>query len=371
MEDWIKHAQSGGKPFYLEFMNTATHHPYGAPPGYRLPFVAHDRKSDYLNALCYTDMAIGSLLDFLQKRGLLQDTLVAVTGDHGEAFGDLHANNFLHKNFDYDENVREFLLLWDGQLASRNPIKSPIVSSRIGKNGDIMPTLLALLDAPAVTIPGRNLLAESFESQPVYFHKMAPPETWGLRDGRWKYIGEIRSNGAELYDLVADPTEQVNLAASQTQRVAEYREMCRQWFLESESEYTARLKDYHNPRAPWDFGDGRLGARILAVGYWENIEKAAFFETSLLDPSQRAVAWTKWATDPEPKSQYLWISPSGQIFTSPLVGAPEWHVTYAPFPGPMPMEKGEWSVRLREKNEMRLATRFTIRAGAALRGSGR
>ncbi len=85
-----------------------------------------------------------------------------MTGDHGESFGDRHANNFVHKERIYDENIREFLLLWDGQFAARKLIPNTIVSRRMGANADIMPTLLALLDLPPADVPGRNLLTENF-----------------------------------------------------------------------------------------------------------------------------------------------------------------------------------------------------------------
>ena len=242
IENWIADSQQAGSPFLLEYMTTATHHPYGAPPGYPAPFPVHQHNSDYLNALHFTDHAIGNIVDFLDKHGLLQDTIVAVTGDHGEAFGELHANDYLHKNFTYDENIREFLLIYDGRTAIDAPVFSPITSSRVAGNRDIMPTLLALIGAPAADVPGRNLLEAAFESRPIFFHKQAAPETWGLRDGRWKFIAEIRTGDAELYDLSADPTEQKNLAAAQPAKVAQYREMCQEWYLQSEREFTMRLK---------------------------------------------------------------------------------------------------------------------------------
>src|SRR6185437_14112053 len=105
-------------------------------------------------------------------------------------------------------------------------------SSRIGSTGNIMPTLLAVLGAPAPDVPGRNLLTEDFQTQIVYFHKLAEPETWGLRDGVWKYIGEIRTGDSQLFNLSTDPTEQKNLAREQPDRVARYAALCRSWYLQ-------------------------------------------------------------------------------------------------------------------------------------------
>jgi hypothetical protein len=78
-------------------------------------------------------------------------------------------------------------------------------------------------------------------------------------------------------------------------------------------------------------------------------------------PQENLVAWTKWAMDPDYAAQYEWISPSGKHLVSQPADGHEWHVTHAPFPGKLPMEQGVWSVRLRESNEVRLTTRFTVK----------
>jgi arylsulfatase A-like enzyme len=361
MENWIGNGGEVSQPFYLEYMTGATHHPYNVPAEYHGPVKSGDRRSDYLNALSYSDHAIGSLLDFLERRGLLRNTVVAVTGDHGEAFGDLHSNNFLHKNFIYEENVREFLLLWDGQTAARKLTANGVVSSRVGKNGDIMPTLLALLDEPAADVPGRNLLSERFESQPVYFHKIAASEMMGLRDGRWKFIDEIRSRHAELYDLAADPAEQRNLADANPDRVTKYRSLCEQWYLASEREFVSFLGSppARNPRRGVP---GTLsGARTLSVGYWDrNTGPSSFVPARSVRPGQHVAVWTKWSGDPDPAAIYEWMSPSGQMFVSRPLLTGEPNVTYSPLQGQDDLETGAWLVRLRVTGGFRLEDHFTV-----------
>ncbi|MCX6611194.1 MAG: sulfatase-like hydrolase/transferase, partial [Acidobacteria bacterium] len=166
----------------------ASHHPYGAPTDYRAPFSGKDDLSQYLNSVHYTDGAIGYLMASLARKGLLQDTVFVITGDHGEAFGDRHKMNLVHKNFLYEENVRSFVLMFDPAWE----LKEPIQPARIGSNGDIMPTLLAYLGEPDETLAGSDLMAEVFHPRRVHFFKNAQPEQWGLRDGKWKFIAEIR-----------------------------------------------------------------------------------------------------------------------------------------------------------------------------------
>jgi arylsulfatase A-like enzyme len=364
MEDWIGHADAG-KPFYLEYMTMTTHHPYAVPAEYRGPVKPRDPHSDYLNALSYTDGAIGSLLEFLDKRDLRKNTVIVVTGDHGEAFGDLHANNLLHGNFIYDENVREFFLLSDGRIAAPGQTEKAVASSRVGKNGDIMATLFALLGEPPADIPGRDLLAESFESQPVYFHKTAPPEMMGLRDGRWKFIDEIRSSRAELYDLANDPAEQSSVAAAHPDMVLQYRDMCQQWYLDSEREFVSFLGSPPAPDPSRDARGALANARTLTVGIWEkNIGPSSFLERGIVHPDQRVAAWTKWAADADPGATYEWTSPSGQTFFSRPLVTGEPHDTYSPLQGQKELETGLWKVRLRVKGAFPLESRFTVTAGA-------
>ncbi|HEY4361979.1 MAG TPA: sulfatase-like hydrolase/transferase [Bryobacteraceae bacterium] len=375
IQSWLRDQSPASGPFYLEYMNAATHHPYGAPPDFHSPLPPDGdneaRHADYLNALNYTDRSIAALLDYLEQRGLLKNTVIAVTGDHGEAFGDRHPNNFLHKNFIYEENVRDYLILMDGeQYSTGTATGAPLRSSRIASTGDIMPTLLALVDAPAADVPGRNLLTEDFQTHVVYFHKLAEPESWGLRDGPWKYIGEIRSGAAQLYNLTNDPLEQHNLAGQQADRVARYAAMCLKWYLESDREYTLRVQDYTASDSRLNASAPRLGAQVLATGFLtgEQSQEQSFVASSLVNPRQALTVWTKWTRDPDPTESYEWIAPGGQAYTSKPGPGPEFHVTVSGFPGPVPMEEGAWTVRLHERDGVYLTGKFTVRAGAAIHG---
>jgi arylsulfatase A-like enzyme len=354
MDSWLDKVRGAGKPFYLEYMTVATHHPYGAPAGYASPFTGGTPQAQYWNAMHYTDRAVGALLASLEAKGLLDNTLIAITGDHGEAFGDVHAMNFLHKNFLYEENVREFLLLSDPRWKLREPIRS----SRIASNGGVMPTLLAYLGAPDPSLPGPDLLAESFESKPVFFYKTAMPEQWGLRDGQWKYVGEIRTGKAELYDLADDPLEQRNLAPENRARVERYAAMCEEWFVRSDAEYAARLKDYRpvGGRAllPEDY---RVpGPKIQAVGFRGG---GAFTEAPRIPKGVSPVVWDSWIPDGNPRhARWVWASPSGVERSSEIDLRDDWSSTYSTFPGEIPMEAGKWRVQLWFEGKLRFTSEF-------------
>jgi len=240
MSQWIADPAAQGQPFYLEYLTVATHHPYGVPEGTPAALPPGERQNDYRNALQYTDRAIGQFLRWLESRGLRQNTTVAITGDHGEAFGDLHPLNLVHRNYLYEENVREFLIFSDPA------VHTPLRSERLADNGAILPTLTAWAGG---TTKQRDLLAAEFEQRPVYFHKLASPEQFGLRDAQWKYIGDIRTHLEELYDLATDPEERLNLAARYPEKAAAYRSMCEEWMRKSEAEYRKGLAE-PRPTAP-------------------------------------------------------------------------------------------------------------------------
>jgi len=182
----------------------------------------------YDGVLVYTDDNLGRLLQAVDDLGLRQNTLVVVTGDHGEALGD-HGLFFTHDFTLYDEVLRVPLAL---RLPGRIP-PGAVVPQQV-RLIDLAPTVLDLLGlAPPSGIEGvslRPLLSDrSLPFMPA-FAESAPyrplfPEQrriyyegnrgkWRMvRTERWKLIWIPNPKGDlfELYDLVSDPWESSNL----------------------------------------------------------------------------------------------------------------------------------------------------------------
>ena len=148
---WIERAGRGDQPFFVEFQTIASHHPYGTWGNDRGPSRGEDDASRYANSLHYVDAVIGRLIDDLQTRDLLDETLIVVTGDHGEEFADLHTDNWVHRNRLYEENIRNFMMVAAPGLGGGG-----VVSRRLGQHGDVMPTMLSLLGIASPTVPGRT-----------------------------------------------------------------------------------------------------------------------------------------------------------------------------------------------------------------------
>src|SRR5207245_9013358 len=76
--------------FFLTYIPAAPHYPYDSTPKQFSKFKAGelgDYTPFYLNALLYMDWLIASLLEQLQDSGLLEQTVVVITNDHGELLG--------------------------------------------------------------------------------------------------------------------------------------------------------------------------------------------------------------------------------------------------------------------------------------------
>jgi hypothetical protein len=216
---WVD-AGPPGQPFFLTYLPIAGHHPYDTPRAG--PFGEARQIDCYRNALHYSDEALGQLLRGLRERGLLENTLIVILGDHGEAFGQ-HQGNYGHTLFVYEENVRVPYL-----VAAPGLVREPVRVGRVASVADTAPTVLDLLGRPRPdAYQGRSLL----DPHPgmALFCTDYSLALLGLRDGRWKLIHELDSGRSRLFDLEADPDERHDVSAGHPERVEAYREHLLRW----------------------------------------------------------------------------------------------------------------------------------------------
>jgi arylsulfatase A-like enzyme len=235
---------AGGQPFFLALNYMDGHAPYVPPqpwrhrfstrpdPGGRIndvqgvvpnlsPAEIHDEMDAYDGAVTYEDDQLGRLLGELDRRGLLANTLVVVTSDHGEAFGE-HAL-LSHDNALYFPLVHVPLVFsWPGHIPAGVRVARPVSTK------DIAATILALVGQSPDRFPGESLgalwnrhndsssgwplplseLAE-MEGFPAQFpDRYGPLETVVSPDAQ--YIIDPRA-GPLLYDWRTDPQEVHNL----------------------------------------------------------------------------------------------------------------------------------------------------------------
>jgi arylsulfatase A-like enzyme len=216
---WID-AAPRGQPFFLTYLPIAGHHPYETPE--RGPFPEHDEIGRYRNALHYGDASLGALADGLRSRGLEQNTVWIVFGDHGEAFGQ-HEGNYGHTFFLYEENVHVPLLLIAPGL-----FHGPVRASKTVSLVDIAPSVLDLVGVPAEpAYQGRSVLNP--HPRMALFFADYSLALLGLRDGPWKCIYEIDSGRTKLFHLPSDPGERADISASHAELAARYGMLLRGW----------------------------------------------------------------------------------------------------------------------------------------------
>jgi arylsulfatase len=173
------------------------------------------------------------LVERLQRSGLLDDTLIVFTSDHGEMLGDHH---LWRKTYAYEASARVPLIAV--APGSMNVERNVECDALIGWE-DIMPTFLqaAETDQPE-SVEGHSVLEllkdPSDTLRPYYHGEHAPcyhPENANqfLTDARWKYIWNPINGEEQLFDLQADPHECADLARKETDVLAHWRQtMARQ-----------------------------------------------------------------------------------------------------------------------------------------------
>ncbi len=172
--------------------------------------------------IAYVDQQIGRLVDTLSQLSIREQTVVVVVGDHGESLGE-HGEK-THGYTLHDSTLRVPLIIADPRSSRHNQTVATPVSST-----GLFPTLLELAGAPVPTefssrtlspaIGGHSLPSQACYSQteePYLQAFWSPLQSWTT--DRWRYV---RTTKPELYDLVADPQELINLAADQPDRVSE------------------------------------------------------------------------------------------------------------------------------------------------------
>ncbi len=190
----------------------------------------------YAGEMHFQDHALGLLLDGLDERGILEDTLVVLTADHGETFWE-HADLWNHGLCVYETTVHVPLIFAfpDGRLAGQR-VSTPVSTI------DVLPTLCDFLE---MEVPSRcegvslraAMQGEPQPRGPVFSEATQPwiaeqQGQWAnaykarsVRDGRWKYVLSPYNRVEELFDLEADPSERINLllnepdAAIQSERL--------------------------------------------------------------------------------------------------------------------------------------------------------
>lgn len=255
------------------------HMPYDPPE----PLKGTPGLDPYDGEIANVDIYIGKMIEELEREPSVRaDTLIAVAGDHGEAFGE--HGEFGHGVFCYQEALAvPFIIAAPGRLPAPS-----VIPDRVSLV-DLLPTLLDFcgIESPP-SAQGHSLLPlfgkRDGRDRSLYFETYFPFENMGCApitgriEGNRKYI-ELPQ--AELYDLDKDPGETNNLATEETRVAREMRDALLAWKKDigREARGSARAVTPEERR------------RLESLGYL-SMGRPAADKGSLPDPKDRIAGWT-------------------------------------------------------------------------------
>jgi arylsulfatase A-like enzyme len=172
--------------------------------------------SQYDGGIAYMDQEIGNLLGQLRKLGLYENTLIIITSDHGEAFGEHHLMTHGVSSVYQDQVHVPLLIRFPGQHDARRV-------EELTTQVDLMPTALDVVGIkPPGTVQGQSLRTPHTRSNGAVYSEARTGATpyamnpWfrgnrkAIFAGSWKLIAWTLGP-PELYDLATDPSEDHNL----------------------------------------------------------------------------------------------------------------------------------------------------------------
>lgn len=262
----IEEAADSGKPFFLHMSHYAVHTPFESDPRFAENYKASGKEQparNYATLIEGMDKSLGDILDHLEALGIAGNTLVIFLGDNGSdaPLGHQHEVSSSaplrgKKGSHYEGGVRvPFIAAW-AKADPANPHQKSLpvpagkIQTQVADITDLLPTLAALTgttppaDHPVDGKPLQTLLTGKPDpSRPQQFlmhyphgpHRSNYFTTW--RDGDWKviyhYLPQTKTHGDflqsagkryQLFNLKADPSEQIDLAEKEPTRLREMME---------------------------------------------------------------------------------------------------------------------------------------------------
>lgn len=251
----IERASAKDQPFFLNLWHYTVHTPLEAPQ----PLVdEYDRKKQpgqhhqnptYAAMVKSLDDNIGRLMNVLETKKLLDNTVIVFTSDNGGYLsmgnGTAVTNNHplrLGKGSCYEGGIRvPMLVRWPGVTPAGTECHQPVVSA------DLYPTLLEIAQVPA-TIKQNTVLdgvsltsvlknpSEKLPRETLYWHypHYYPTTTpvSAVRSGDWKLLEYYEDLHTELYNLKDDLSESLDLSAAHPEQTQRLKQLLAQWKTE-------------------------------------------------------------------------------------------------------------------------------------------
>ncbi len=302
-KDWLAKnalAKNPQKKFFLWMHLYDPHFPYHPPEPYSREYAAQP----YDGEIAFADEQVGRLLRFLKEKGIYQNTVIVLCGDHGESLGE-HGEK-THGFFIYNATMHVPLIIrlpeqLPGQLPEKTVARTLADPVSLV---DLMPTVLSAIGLQVPSqVQGRSLLPEirpdpsapevqANRERTLYGETFLPrihfnwSELRASENTKYHFIDAPRP---ELYDLAKDPGEVNNLFAEK-KAVAE----------EMRSKLVGMIREYSAGKelAEKTGLDPALMERLKSLGYAgfsggsdPSSNDPAISSRSLPDPKDRIAAY--------------------------------------------------------------------------------
>jgi arylsulfatase A-like enzyme/Flp pilus assembly protein TadD len=202
--DWL--GKNYHSKFFLWMHLYDPHYPYRPPA----PFSGQYKDRPYDGEIAFADAQVGRLIAFLKAKDLYRNTVIVLSGDHGESLGE-HGEK-THGFFIYNATLHVPVIIHLPQDRAAKTVPDLVSLA------DLMPTILGALklDVPA-QVQGRSLLplmTLKNDSRSLYAETFLPRLhfNWSeLRSVETENYQFIDAPKPELYDLAKDPGETLNI----------------------------------------------------------------------------------------------------------------------------------------------------------------
>lgn len=266
---FIEKCQRDKKPFFINLWIHEPHTPFHVIPKYQWRFRDLPEKDNiYAAVLAHADDRIGQVLNALDRLKISDNTLVVFSSDNGPAraapgtklntqydsatgvgFGIAASKGLTGGRKGYKASLFEggicvpFIARWPGKIAAAKVDDTSMISAV-----DLLPTFCEIAGAklPAsYPLDGLSQVAaligkgSAKRGKPLFWQigaawpaKKNAPDHWvthAVVDQEWKLLTNEISGHVELYDIVADPYEKVDLAATKPDVVAKLIKQLAQW----------------------------------------------------------------------------------------------------------------------------------------------
>ncbi len=247
-------AREDARPFFVYLATNAPHGPYLVDAKYSEPYVeagVHATMAKFYGMITNIDENVGRLRAWLQEQGLAENTIFVFTTDNGTAAGHVvrqrdrgswrgfNAGMRGKKGSEYDGGHRVPMFVhWPAGGVTGGAAGGRDIDE-LAAHIDVLPTLAELCDVPVpagLELDGASFAAALRDRGPapknrtllVHSQRVEQPRQWrkcAVMTDRFRLV-----NGEELYDIVADPGQQLDLAALHPAVVARLRNAYLRWW---------------------------------------------------------------------------------------------------------------------------------------------